>query len=250
MVTRKILLVLGLALTPFAAWSEEEKKSGELTDPVEILKKVDEATKAVKAVQYDVEFEGTGAAAARAAKGEGTYLFTGVVGTRPQKYRADIKIKRPDSEEVQHLTGGSDGDVYFLIDHANKKAYEDIDPAVIGTIGRPLQAGLMVEFVHETPFTDEINATKHELRGSKTIGGEDCYEIHVGYANQAQEATWYFSKKDFLPRGRIDFFRVPNQPEGGQQKFLKNLKVDPPIDADAFKLKLPEGYTKTDDFAP
>ena len=40
-----------------------------------------------------------------------------------------------------------------------------------------------------------------ELKGSKKISGEDCYEIHVVYASEnAPEATWYFSKKDFLPR--------------------------------------------------
>jgi len=65
-----------------------------------------------------------------------------------------------------------------------------------------------------------------------------------------QEATWYFSKKDFLPRGRIDTFRQEGQPEAGQKKLLKNLKADPNIDEKAFALQLPEGYTKTDDFAP
>ena len=38
-----------------------------------------------------------------------------------------------------------------------------------------------------------INGKKQELRGSKTIGGEDCYEIYVLYATGTQEAIWHFS---------------------------------------------------------
>ena len=66
-----------------------------------------------------------------------------------------------------------------------------------------------------------------ELKGSKTIGGEDCYEIHVTYAND-QQAIWHFSKKDFLPRARQDIFRNPgmNGP-ASQLKVLTDLVVDP-----------------------
>ena len=112
---------------------------------------------------------------------------------------------------------------------------------------------MMIEFVHATPFNDEINGRSQELKGSVKIGDEDCYEIHVVYAaDRAPQATWAFSKKDFLPRRRIDAF--PAALAGGQAgttiKTITNLVVEPKLDEDAFKLKLPEGYTKTDDFAP
>jgi hypothetical protein len=138
-----------------------------------------------------------------------------------------------------------------LIDHAKKTAYVDIDPAVLGSAGRLLGTFTTVEFVHPSPFSDEINGKKAELKGSRTVGGEDCYEIHVVYANEAQQATWCFSKKDFLPRCRIDRFdRGEGQEPTVREKSITQLVVDPKFDKDPFKFELPEGYTQVDDFAP
>jgi outer membrane lipoprotein-sorting protein len=110
---------------------------------------------------------------------------------------------------------------------------------------------MMIEFLHETPFSDEINGKKQELKGSKKINGEDCYEVHVVYAaEQAPEAIWFFSKKDFLPRCRMDVGKTPDGRKYVQTKTLSNVVVDPKLDDKTFKLKLPDGYTKTDDFAP
>jgi outer membrane lipoprotein-sorting protein len=109
----------------------------------------------------------------------------------------------------------------------------------------------MIEFIHPTPFNDEINGRSRELKGSEKVDGEDCYIIHVVYAaEQAPQAIWSFSKKDFLPRRRIDIYALPDGQEGRGTKTITNLVVDPKVDEEVFKLKLPEGYTKTDDFAP
>ena len=137
--------------------------------------------------------------------------------------------------------------MFYVVDHAAKKAYEDIDPQVIGSFGRTIQGAYMIEFVHATPFEHEIQGAKKELRGSEVVGGEDCYKLYVEYAQQnAPAALWSFSKKDFLPRRRIDTY-----PNGvSVQKTITNLKADPKLPDEAFTLKLPEGYTKTDDFAP
>ena len=102
-----------------------------------------------------------------------------------------------------------------------------------------------MEFVTPEPFTDEINGKSQKITGSKVIDGEDCYEIHVIYAvEKAPEAVWYISKKDFLPRGRIDKINIPNEVSGTIEKSLSNLKVDPKLDKETFKLKLPKDYKK------
>lgn len=251
MMKRAVSTLLALCLVPLAAYSQDKgKPTGELTDPLEILKKVDAAAKAVKAVKYKATFKGTGNTASRAPEVEGTVTFVGWAGGRPEKYRIDAKVKRPGSSDVTELTVGGDGDEFYVIDHKNKKAYVDIDPAVIGTMGRPAFALLTTEYVHPTPFTDEINGDKQELKGSKKIGGEDCYEVHVIYAGGRGKAVWHFSKKDFLPRARLDLFTTPGGEKGGRQRILTDVVVDPKLDKDVFKFKLPEGYTKTDDFAP
>jgi len=236
------LVVVGVALA-------QENKGGELTDPVEILKKVDAAAKAVKVARYKCTFERIGGGPAQVPKVEGTALIEGWSGGGPKNFLIDATVQQPGSEDKTRITAGGDGNEYFVIDHANKKAYVDIDQAVMGRTGRPATLILFAEFVHETPFSDEINGQKQELRGSKNIEGEDCYEIYVKYSG-GQEAIWHFSKKDLLPRARLDIFKSPDGAEVKQQKTVSKLEVDPKLDASAFKFKLPDGYEKIEDFAP
>ncbi|MBU0637777.1 MAG: hypothetical protein KKB50_02855 [Planctomycetes bacterium] len=260
---RAVCLLLSLSLAAALADAQEkqeekkvkkpaaEQKTCALTDPVEILKKVDAACKAVKVVKYDVVYEAEASRRTVGTKLAATMTITGYTDRFPEKFLIDVKQGEPRSEEVQHITGGADGETYYVIDHAAKKAYEDLDPQVFGSFARLLAGGLMLEFVHPTPFSDEINGRVQELKGGKVINGEDCYEVYVVYAaDTGQTATWYFSKKDFLPRGRIDEFVTPDGGKVRQKKILAHLVADPKLDKDAFKLKLPEGYTKTDDFAP
>ena len=257
---RTMCLFLGLCIVAGGAYADEKKadekktdgkKAGELTDPLEIVKKVDAAAKAVKTVKYNVSLKATGAIAARSAEVEASFLVSGYVGGAPEKFMAHAKVKLPGSTEAREISAGTDNDMFFIVDHKNKKAYEDIDPAVMGPAGRVFQLAQMLEFVHDTPFSDEINGRSRELKGSQTIGGVDCYEVHVVYAaEQSPEAIWCFSKEDFLPRRRVDVYSSPDGQQATRTRTITNLVVDPKLDDDAFKLKLPEGYTKTDDFAP
>jgi hypothetical protein len=241
------MLVVAIFLYPVTLLAGDAE---ELTDPVEILKRVDAATKAVKIAEYEVTLEGTGAAQPRMGKFIGTYTVQGWSGRGPVSYHARIKGTRPGSSEVHNLEAGGNGDMYFLVDHSTKKAYEDMDSEVIGSARRMIMAGMVAEFTHPAPFSDELNSTKKELRGSKTIEGEDCYEIHVQYANNAGEAVWCFSKNDFLPRSRHDLFKTPEGTDGGQLKTLKSVKTMSEVNKSTFTLELPEGYEKIDDFAP
>jgi hypothetical protein len=241
-----ILLTTSLSLA-----LSEVARAGDtgLTDTLEIVKKADEAAKAVKAVQYEVTFEGTGAAKDRVGKFTGTYTLMGWADRGPEKFRAKIKGTRPGSSDVHDIEGGGNGDEFFLVDHTHKKAYQDMDTEVMGSGGRMIMAGLMAEFVYTTPFSDEIKAKNCELKGTKTVGGEPCYEVYVLYEND-QEAVWCFSKKDFLPRSRLDMFKAPDGQNAGQLKTISKLVVDPKINPSTFKLKMPAGYEKVDDYAP
>ena len=217
---------------------------------IEILKKVDAATRAVHAVRYKGTVTGTGGAAAFVPTLEGTAIISGEFGGSYQKFRFDVKVKTGDSEEVKRFTVGGDGDIYYLIDWQNKIAYEDLDPAVVGSDGDAARRLGMVEFIHPKPFSDEINAQRAELKESVKIGGEDCYVIDVTYAGGSGRSIWYFSKKDFLPRRRDQVFTRPGRPESTIERVITDLVVDPKLDDAMFKLDLPEGFKKTDDFAP
>ncbi|MHC4695275.1 MAG: LolA-like protein [Planctomycetota bacterium] len=225
----------------------------ELTDPVEILKRADAAARAVTAVKYDVVVEEAGALSPclRPGELEATFLVVADVEDPLPKFRVDVKMTPPGASQPQRLSGGGDGDTFFIVNHQSMMAYEDLDPAVMGpSAGVFVKAGL-AEFLAPTPFADEISGKTQELVGSAKIHGEDCYEVRVVYGREnAPDVVWSFSKRDFLPRRRVDLFGGTCGAEGKITKTITNVVVDPKLDEDTFKLRLPEGYAKTDDFAP
>jgi outer membrane lipoprotein-sorting protein len=231
--------------------AQEARSAAELTDPTEILKKADEASKAVNYVSYTATAKGTGADEKKTPKAEGQVWLFGYKNNRPEKVRFEAKVTPPDGGPARNVIMGNDGDEYFVLDAEKKLAYVDIDPAVTGSSGRMVGRLTMLEYVHETPFSDEINGKEKVLKGSEKVGSEECYHVHVKYDQEGQEADWYFSKKDFLPR-RVDrkFISRDGGEPGGQQLIVTSLTVDPKSDKDPFKFELPEGYTKSDDFAP
>lgn len=221
-------------------------------EAVEILKKADEATKKLKGARYKATVTPTGFRAARGVRTEGEVLIAGeLVGMAPKTYRATGKFTTPDSKQPAEVTIGSDGENYYQIDHHTKTVYVDIDPAVLGTDGQMVFPLMMVEFIHDSPFSDELNGTKVQLAGTETIGTEDCHQIHIVYGgDRGQEAMWYFSKKDFLPRGVDRISRNQAKETGATEMRISELQPDPTQGDAEFKLTIPEGYKKVEDFAP
>ena len=226
------------------------KEEPELTNPLQILRKADSAIKAVTMVRYKATYNGTGSLASTMPTVEGTVVISGWFNNAIQKFRCDAKVKLPGSNEVKSATAGSDHQTFYLIDRETKKAHVGIDWSIMGGFGRAARNLLMVEFVHARPFDDEINGKEKELKGSIKIGDEDCYEVRVLYDTpQLQRATWYFSKKDFLPRRLCrTYSRSDDGP--GQRWTLTEVEVDPVYLKDPFPLRLPEGYMRTDEPAP
>lgn len=246
-----VLFVSSFALAgdpPAGGAPEGAAASASTTEAVEILKKADAAAKTVQSAKYEVKFEGLGETASKFPVVEGTFLLAELSDHGPKKYRIDAKLTAT-GKEPRKVTAGSDGETYYLLDHDTKKAYVDIDPNVIGrTTGGPLRQAMVGEFGHPRPFGDEIEGKVKELKGSKVINGEDCFEIFVTY-KQPQDAIWWFSKKDFLPRARQDIIKRDTGVTTSMRT-LGKLEVNPTIAPDAFKLVIPDGYEKTDDFAP
>ena len=212
-------------------------------EAVALMTKVDEATKAVEMVNYKATFHGTGAAATRVPKVEGTVTMSGK-SEATAKFRVEGKLQR-DSAETKEFVAGHDGEDFYLIDPAKKMVYADIDPAIITGEGRALMGLMMREFIHPTPFSDEINANTAEIQGSEKIGEEDCLKVYIKYSQQNQEAYWYVSKKDFLPR-RVDrMMRSAAGETGSTELILTDLTLK--ATGDPFKLVIPEGYEKTDE---
>jgi len=241
------VLVIGLAATGWVG-AEETPAPAKSPEAIEILKKVDTAAKAVDSVRYKATSTPAGVAVNFVGAAEGTVVLNGWNGRTPEKFRIDAKTKPAGQDATVELSAGGNGETYFLIDRSTKKAYEDMDPAVLGRTGQGLQALVMAEFVHDKPFDDELNAENVQLAGKESVDGEECFKIDIVYSGQ-QSSTWFFSTKDYLPRRRIQKFTTP-QGEGSIDRTISALEVAPKLDSSLFALALPEGFQKIDDFAP
>ena len=236
-------------LVPVADIGAVAAEDSNESEAIKILRKADAAARAVRGVHYQVTSQPTGSATNFSAPAEGEALMIGWTGSAPENFRASVKTTRPGTDEVIEITAGGNGDLYFLIDHQSKKAYVDMDPNVIGTTGRALGNVRMIEFIHPTPFSDEINAGRAELLGTEEIAGVECYKIQVTYAGSQVHSIWFFSTEDFLPRRRIRLFDGP-QGEGAIEITISDLIVDPETQPAVFEFELPEGYERIDDFSP
>jgi len=217
---------------------------------VAILTKADEATKAVESVRYRAHATGTGWLQERIPEVEGTAIIAGEHEVQFRLARFDTQVRFPSADHVQKLTYGADGTHYYLIDWEAKLFYEDADRRVTGRAGRVAQQIGLREFVHPTPFDDEIHGDLVRLVDRANVDREPCYVIDVEYANNGGHAVWYISRRDYLPR-RVD--RVQQDRDGNVGAFvveIYDLEVNPTIDAEQFKLSPPEDFETSARFAP
>ncbi|MDH3745418.1 MAG: PQQ-like beta-propeller repeat protein, partial [Acidobacteriota bacterium] len=199
----------------------------EISEGLAILRKVDAAAKAVQAVRYKATVKPSGFASTFVSAAEGEGIMTGWNGQTPERFWARVKVSEEGSDEPVEISGGGNGELFFLINHQTKKAYQDMDPGVLGSSGRALTTMGMAEFVHPAPFDDEMNADKADLLGTEEVAGEECYKIDVVYSGGRGQSTWFFSTEDYLPRRRIRRFTDPERGEGAIEITMAEVMVDP-----------------------
>ena len=242
---RMVCLTISLGLVAAAAAQDKLLK-----DPVEILKKADAATKAVKSVSYDAVFEGYGANKERSPRVKGSAIIGGGTKETANQSYFEAKIKTGKSDKYVTARIGTDGKTYFAIDPKAKKVKKGDSSFAWRGAGSAAWRLSMGEFMHPTPFTDETNADVAELKGVEKIGDEQCYKIYVEYAESMGKATWWFSTEDFLPR-RVD--RIGEGSDGeksGTWLTLTNLVVSPKLSDNTFALNVPNGYEVEEVKAP
>ncbi len=245
------MAALGLFLLLSATAAQDAAKNGvEQSEGLEILKKADAAVKKLKLVQYSATARALGAEEGRSPTTEGKAVLSGWENRGPAKYRYEVKVKQPGSDEITEYTAGCDGDNTYLIDPAKKIAYVDMDPAVLGSAARTVRAISVGKLVDPDGFADELKAEKIELKGTTTVDNVECFELHITYDGRGGEGTYAIAKSDFIPRRIIRLFQRPDGEKRGREVVLTNVKINPNVDKDPFALAVPEGFTKTDDFAP
>jgi hypothetical protein len=245
---RHLGLVLACAgfLGTVSAVEAPPSKSPEALD---LLRRADEAIAKTEAVRVHSTFTPTGPAAAQHPSAEGVTVLAAWKGSVPLKFWGEATLRRPGSEEPERITGGGDGERFFLLDHRNRAGYEDMDRNVMGQRGRILMSLSMMAFAHPTPGNDAQNGERVELAGSEPVAGEPCDQVRVVYPAGKGETIWSIARKDSLPRRRV--IHLPSSQGESEVVFeVHKLEIDPIFDPAVFRMQLPEGYSRSGEFAP
>jgi cytochrome c biogenesis protein CcmG/thiol:disulfide interchange protein DsbE len=228
---------------PVAAASDEP-------DALEILKKADAATKAVKAFSCKAEFRGTGGIAngvptiqgtvqARQARPGVLGLIFGAKHGRPSQ-RIKGEFTPPGAKTAEPFEIASDGKRAVLIDVQRKILTRGELPeaeAMLKT-GLPLY---MIELLHPTPFTDEITAKETRCEGVEDVEGVACDVVFVVYHKSDIDSRWYIGRADSLPRRVERLYGRLGRP-GSTVLTLTDLVVAPSLGASDFAPSTPKGY--------
>ncbi len=224
-------------------------RKGEPGDAMAILKKAEAALKDVKFAKYEAEYNVVGWATAFVPNIIGSATLGEPAEHDVPRFRSEAKLTPPGSTDAVKAQIGCDGDVYYLVDHRKKMVYADMDDAVLGTQQRNFQRLLLPDFVAEEPLADDLKAESVERKEETNVGGEACYQVHVT-RSETQAVTWHISKKDYLPRKVDRFYKDPERGETSTHLVMTKLVTSSKCDVGAFKLTVPKGFTKTDEFAP
>lgn len=228
---------------------EPGKKDGELTDAKVVLQRVSEALKKTPTVSYRAVYKVTGWATAFVPNMEGPVVVGHLSEHKIQRYHCELKVRKDGSSEIREFTAGCDGENLFIIDPKTRTAHQDINHGVIGANGWAISQIMIPEFGAPDALEKMLKTAKVEIKGEKKIGDQDCIEVRI-QADAPQDATWTVSKKDFLPRRITAVFKNREGVESSTALDLHDFKVNPTFAKSPFELVVPEGYKKTDDFAP
>lgn len=209
----------------------------------DILTKVDTTTKELKAVSYKSMFYGEGEQKDRLPRVEGMVKWTAEKKNDDFFQGGKLNFKatstvpgQTEKRDFQVIINGSDG---IRIDNG-KKNYIQVKGDDVGALGGTVRNMIMLEFMHPTPFSDELKADKAVYEGKKTVGDTECHVIFVTYAGGQGESRWYFGVKDNLPH-RVD--RIVGQ--GGSTVLeISDVNTTPKFEEGTFAVKAPEGYTE------
>ena len=260
---RRMLTILLLsALVPGVCLGQDETKpqakpedaaqnaaAAQTAQAKEILKQAQEALKQAKVLRYEGKYVGTGWVKQYVPDVEGSAIIGEASEYDLVRFCCDVKLTPAGTEEVVELSAGCDGELYFLTDPKVKTVYADIDDAVLGPYMSDLRRFLLPEFLADEPLAAELAAADMRLAEPEKLESETCRKVVVKFPN-GRSTVWYFAKKDALPR-RVDrFYPHPQQGEASTSFTMSKVSSESKFSLEPFKVKVPEGYTRTDDFPP
>jgi peroxiredoxin len=254
--SRRLSALALAALLPLVAMagdsSAQSKPRGDEPDAMDILRRADEATKALTAASYEAESFGEGKLSRPISRVQGTVLVKkhrrSLLGRiagkaeRPPCLRIEAEETKPGGKRVQKIKVACDGETASRIDEDNQLFATGAMPEAEKLLA-PATRLFMLEYTHATPFQDELKGLSAKCEGRKKIGDVDCYVVFVVYNKLGVEARWYFGTEDYLPR-RVDRIVKEDGSKGAVVLSVTKLNTAPEIIAGDFKLACPQGYEK------
>lgn len=215
----------------------------------EVLRKSREAIKQTKVVRYHADYKATGYVTRWVKDLRGSVIVGEKAKYDVPRFLLDLTMPGSEGSDPMKYTVGCDGDVYFLVDESTKTVYADLDPAVLGSNSRAFRRVILPEFGDDEAFKTELEAEQIELKDAESVAGEDCHVVFIKNESPP-DVTWWISKDDHLPRRVRRLYKQPDEGEGTTELTLSSLVADPPMKEDPFRVRVPEGFKKTDKFAP
>ena len=239
---------VSLAMASIVCWSASSAM-GQEPDLKEIIRKVDQTTKAVKAVTYKV-----------------AVWVEGPTSTPQPKIQAEIKAKQGPTGKSPMLwiegvmtnpASNQKNEFHAVLNEKQAAVFNEEKklclvgdlPDALDLVSEPLKTVVMAEFLHPTPFTDELKADSRTYQGKKIIAGIECHVIDVIYAGGDVQSRWYLGVKDNLPH-RVDRYYPMSKGKLFRVLELSDLKVHSDLDDALFAINVPEDYQKREYVRP
>lgn len=229
-------------------------------DAKRILREADQAIRKVQSLSYEAAYQGTGSFATQSPTSKGQVKLSRLETKNPLKAKlsAQGEFVQTGSADVQPFQVAFDGKTIRRIRASQKslvyKTVTESDPAErsLGFVTSFLGGGayhlLMLEYILDQPFIQQLSAPVAEYEGRTSINGVLCHVIYTEYPQDAKRTArerWFFGVKDFLPR-RLEQIAINNMGRYGAYVLsLANLKAGIPLNNLAFQIRPPRGYTIT-----
>jgi peroxiredoxin len=239
---RVSILALAVWLTAAVPPAAPQTASAPAMDVRALLREVDGVTRAVQTVSYTSETFGLGPVAGTTRRVRARVLVRKLPDEIFPQIRAEIegplgRRARPGATSLLVCDGKRVAHVFH-----DDKLYESGALPEAGTLLEGFVERLfMREFVHPTPFGDEIEADIVEYEGVHPAGGVDCHVVRVVYETGGGVGRWYFGVEDKLPR-RVDRLFSGAGVASGRALELFDLRVGVTCRDEDFVAPTPEGY--------
>ena len=238
------ILVFLISATPLLADDNAGARDGK-----RILTQSREAIRNARMLRYEGDYRVTGYIKQWVQDIQGTAIVGQISKHDVPRFRIELEQKEEDSEEAVRYVVGSDGDKYFLVDEKAKTVYADMDPAVLGSNSRAFRRVLLPELSEKEPFQEALESETISVGDSESVAGEDCHVVVIKNESPP-DVMWWISKKDQLPRRVRRLYKNAEGEEGTTELTLRALEVNPRLRENPFLIPEPEGFKRTDDFAP